>query len=218
MNVYFISGLGADRRVFARLALGAHAIHHLDWIPFARGESLASYARRLSAGIEQGQPYAIVGLSLGGMLAAEMASLLRPRLTILLSSAPTADRLPPWLRWIGWLRLQRLVPDAVYGWTNPFVHWIFGVRTNEEKALFRSIVRDADPVFVRRAIEATLYWNRKDRPAGIVHLHGDRDRLLPARYARPDRLVRGGGHLMVFSLATVVSGILTNLLDENEKG
>ena len=67
MNVYFISGLGADRRAFEKINLPERfSIHHLDWIQHNQGESLNDYAKRLAATIDTTQPFAIVGLSMGG--------------------------------------------------------------------------------------------------------------------------------------------------------
>src|SRR6218665_2073919 len=44
-NVYFLSGLGADQRVFRKLELDKHfQVRHIEWIRPLRNESLRSYA------------------------------------------------------------------------------------------------------------------------------------------------------------------------------
>ena len=63
MNVYFISGLGADRRAFERIQLPPQfSVHHLDWIEPRKDESLNDYAMRLGEGIDTTKPFALVGL------------------------------------------------------------------------------------------------------------------------------------------------------------
>lgn len=172
---------------------------------------MAAYARRLSAAIDASAPYAIIGLSLGGMLAAEMTTFLRPVQTILISSVPSARQLPPWFRLSGKLRLHFLVPNAAYRCTDAFSYWLFGLHTAEEKALYKEIISAADPAFVRGAVHAIMTWNKTDIPSNIVHLHGDKDRLLPIRYVRPQIVLKGGGHLAVFSMANEVSAHLGRL-------
>jgi pimeloyl-ACP methyl ester carboxylesterase len=70
MNAYFISGLGADKRIFSKLKLNEKInIIHIDWITHNKNESLAAYAERLSNVIDITQPFALVGVSFGGMIA-----------------------------------------------------------------------------------------------------------------------------------------------------
>lgn len=213
MDVYFISGLGADRSVFERLVLPAeYIIHHIDWIQFEKNEQLDSYAKRLSKAIDASQPFVLIGLSLGGMLASEMTDFLQPSKAIIISSAPTAKQLPPWFRWMGRTRLNKLVPLLFYKQRHALLHWLFGIHTREEKELFSYIVLNADPLFVHRAINAVLQWKRETRNKNIVHIHGDADNLLPVRFAKPDITIKGGGHLMVFSKAEEVSLVLNEIL------
>ena len=70
MNVYFISGLAADRSVFKyiRLPEGYDAIY-LEWIAPLPGETLPQYAERLAQQMDATKPFGVIGLSFGGMLA-----------------------------------------------------------------------------------------------------------------------------------------------------
>ncbi|RYY94156.1 MAG: alpha/beta hydrolase [Chitinophagaceae bacterium] len=214
MTLYVLSGLGADARVFQKICWPEGVrVRHVPWVAWPPGESLPGYARRLAAGIDSTAPFALAGLSLGGMLAAEMSCFLEPRATLLLSSAASARRLPPWFRAPGLPALQALLPGWAYRQHHALLHWIFGLRTAEEKALFASIVRDADPHFVRAAIRGVLTWTRREAPPGLQSLHGAADRLLPARYAQPDYQVPGAGHLAVFTHAAAVSAWIRERLD-----
>ena len=66
MNVYFLSGLGVDKRVFQKLVLAADfPVYYINWIKPMADESISSYAQRLSAVIDQTKPFALVGLSFG---------------------------------------------------------------------------------------------------------------------------------------------------------
>src|SRR5690606_31739054 len=100
MKVYFISGLAADRRIFKNIRLPAGCeIRHLDWIPPLEAESLEAYAIRLGERIDRSRPFALLGMSMGGMVAAILARHFTPVLTVIISSAPAPRFLPPYFRW-----------------------------------------------------------------------------------------------------------------------
>ena len=117
MKVYFVSGMGADSRVFKHIRLPAgYEIEHLHWIPSIKNESLKSYAVRLSEKIVPGEPFALLGLSMGGMIAAEIANHWKstfrfsPYITILISSVPVHKHLPPHFKISRLLGLYKIVP------------------------------------------------------------------------------------------------------------
>jgi pimeloyl-ACP methyl ester carboxylesterase len=212
MKVYFISGLGADRRVFSRISLppGFDPVY-LDWIDPAPGESLAQYAIRLSERIDDREPFALIGLSLGGMMASELCKKFRPVQTILISSIPVASHLPPFLRIAGRLRLGRFIP------INPIKRLLFLlrflVRTDPQtRVLLQNMLTASDTRFLRWALNVLPDWNNETLPSAYVHIHGSRDRLLPARYTQPSRLVAGAGHLMILECAAEINGYLESVL------
>ncbi len=71
-NVYFISGLGADKRAFQFLNLRFCNPVFVEWIKPEHEESISDYAARLKDQIRDDHPV-IVGLSFGGMIAVEYA-------------------------------------------------------------------------------------------------------------------------------------------------
>ncbi|HUC82900.1 MAG TPA: alpha/beta hydrolase [Flavisolibacter sp.] len=214
MNVYFISGLGADRRAFERLKLPEHyTIHYLDWITPHKSESLNDYAKRLATHIDTSKPYALVGLSMGGMLASAMTQFLQPAKTILISSVACNAEFPPLLRFAKKTQLYKLVPRFVF--RPPFVrvvHWVMDTRKGKEKALMQYFLSHLDPYFMKWAIGAILNWKDCERPKTIFHIHGNTDLMLPAKYTRPDVVIEKGSHFMVWTKAGEVSRILAKAL------
>ena len=67
VNVYILSGMGADHRAFSFITLpkGFEAIH-IPWIKPDKKEPLAAYALRLAGAIRTSEPFILVGLSMGG--------------------------------------------------------------------------------------------------------------------------------------------------------
>jgi len=212
VDVYLISGLGADRTVFQNLTFGKGVkIHHLDWIAPKLKESLPAYALRLAEGIDTSREFSVVGLSFGGMLAIEIASVFRPQRTILISSILSKKGLPWYYRFAGRMRINKLIPIAKPAGIPRFISAFFGVETENDALFFHQLMRNADPRFSKWAIDSILKWNRTESPSGIVRIHGAKDKVLPVRDGKVDYFIPDGGHFMVFNRAEKISEILTEV-------
>jgi pimeloyl-ACP methyl ester carboxylesterase len=212
-SVYFISGLGADRRAFRKLTFPAEfELIYLDWIPPLINESLEDYANRIALGIDTSKPFYLIGLSFGGMLATEISKKLNPLHTFIISSASVFKELPWYYRLAGALRLQKLVPVNLIKNGNGIGLTFLGAKTHDERMLLKQLMVDSDPVFMKWALTCILTWGNKERPANLTHIHGTADRILPIRYYKPDVIVNGGGHFMVYANATEISNYITQII------
>jgi pimeloyl-ACP methyl ester carboxylesterase len=212
MKLYCISGMGADGRIFSRLSLPASwELVPLVWIEPRRGESLSQYALRLADGIPLGEPFGLLGLSMGGMMAASIAASRRPQVLVLISSIPDPAQLPRYYRWAGKMRLHRLLPPALLRQASLFKRRINREKP-ENKQLLRTIIRDSDPRFLAWAVEAILGWQGPPPPEGYLHIHGSRDGILPLRLTRPTHVIPGAGHMLILEQAGKVSEILARNL------
>ncbi|QNR86940.1 alpha/beta hydrolase [Pedobacter riviphilus] len=214
MNTYFISGLGADKRIFSKLKLDKKInIIHVDWITPNKNESLASYAKRLSSVIDLPQPFALVGVSFGGMIAVEIAKILKPVTTIIISSTMLSTHLPALYRFAGTLGLLKFIPAGLLKASNKLTqNYYFGTRSSSEKALLSRIIKDTDPHFLKWAIGSILSWRNKTKPKNTYHIHGTNDKILYSKIAQPDFVIQNGTHFMVYQNAQEISGIINKLL------
>jgi pimeloyl-ACP methyl ester carboxylesterase len=214
MKVYFIAGLAADKRVFKYIELpaGCEAVH-LDWITPQKDETLASYALRLASNINTSVPFALVGLSFGGMLATEIAKQYNPTVTILISSVPVATQLPGYFRAAGKIGLHKLLPISLLK-TSAATKRLFTREKNGDKKLLWQIINESDTGLIRWSIDAILNWQNEIIPQPVWHIHGTRDEVLPVRYTRPTHTIRKHGHMLVMTCPDVVNEILAKALQE----
>lgn len=199
MKVYFISGLAADGRVFQFIDLpqGYDKIY-INWITPNKKESLKEYALRLSEQINHEEPYILVGLSMGGMIASEIAKYFPPQLTVLISSVPTSTQLPNYYKYVNRLKLYRVVPTKILK-SISVAKRIFSTETSQAKKILVEVIRDSDPVFIRWAIQAILEWENETIPYPIKHIHGTKDGILPIKNTSPSHTILDGTHLMLMS-------------------
>lgn len=210
-TIYFISGLGADRRAFNKLVFPEGYRHiYLDWIPALPNETLSEYAGRLASKIDTSTPFYLIGLSFGGMLVTEMARKLNPVHAFVISSTPTYKEIPWYFRMAGSLGLEKLLPISLFKKGNAIGLKFLGAKTTDERELLQQLIIDSDPYFMKWALTCILNWRNTERPSNTTHIHGTADHILPMRYTiKPDIIINGGGHFMVYAnAAEIIAAIL----------
>ncbi len=213
MNLYFISGLGADERVFQKLTLPEkYNINQIKWPELSENETLQSYCHKISKLIDTSQDFSLIGLSFGGIVATEITKFLKPKMTIIISSISTQNELPFLYKICRLLRLNKFVPAFTMNKVYPFTYWYFGVKELADKKLLKQVIKDTSPKFLKWAINEILNWQNEIRPTNLYHIHGTSDRLFPFSQTHADQAVKNGGHLMVYTNANTVSALINDLL------
>ncbi len=216
MNVYFLSGLGADERVFARLKLDPKLkVKHIKWVRPLKKETLQHYAARLSKQIDTSQPFQLVGLSFGGVVASEIADIACPEQVTLISSMSTGVPLSKFYQAMIRFLLMSPLSAPLLKSANRVTYSYFGADTPELKTLLKKILHATDSKFLKWALTRMSGWNRKDRVENLFHIHGTADKLIPIIIVKPDIIIEGGGHLMVYAQADQISKILNDRLMTN---
>ncbi|HEY1869610.1 MAG TPA: alpha/beta fold hydrolase [Chitinophagaceae bacterium] len=212
MKVYFISGLGADRRAFYKIQLpsGFEPIH-LDWIDPLPDERLPDYAKRFSELIKSDEEFIIIGLSFGGMLASEIAKIISPKKIIIISSVSNYHELPWYFKASGKMGLHKMLIPAVYKQAT-ILNRFMGAGDKEMKGIVYSYVNNIHPSFIKWSLHVIVNWQHTKRLSNLIHVHGSHDHLLPIRYVKADYIVKNGGHLMVMNKSDEVNQVLREIL------
>ncbi|WP_336514612.1 alpha/beta hydrolase [Pollutibacter soli] len=214
MKAYLIGGLAADERVFRHIRFpDNYEPVFLNWIVPEKNESLVSYARRMAGQMDTSVNFILVGVSFGGMLAVEISRLFPSDKTILIASVPEHKQLPGYFRWMYKAGLPRFVPISLIK-NGVMFRRLFTAETNEDKDIIRSMVRNADPGFIRWAMIAALEWEAVSESSNYVHIHGTDDFVFPHRYTKPSHTIIKGGHLMVMDRADDINSIIAEVLLE----
>jgi pimeloyl-ACP methyl ester carboxylesterase len=210
-KVYFISGLGADKRAFSFLDLLFCEPIFIDWIPPIKNESLSAYAIRLKEQIKETDP-TIVGVSFGGMLATEMAKA-DPTVKAILISSNKIKKEFPGIFMIGkYIPVYKWIPSALLKRATTIRKKFFGPKGEDQQKVFHQILKDSDPNFTKWAVYAILHWQNRIIPANITHIHGTADKLLPYRLVNADYPIEKGTHLMIMNHHKELSALLKKLV------
>lgn len=213
MHLYLLPGLGADRRLFGRLDLPGHELHFLDWPHMPAGSTLKDYARELSERINASLPHAIIGVSMGGMVAQELAAITKPERVIIVSSWKGLHEMPRHLRMMRGTHPERMLTPALMKHTLPIARWQMGVEKPDEVALFDALVSAHPLDQLKVQMNACLNWTGPDQPVqNLAHIHGDRDRLMPIGSITRAEVIPGGAHFMIYSKAAEVSAAIQRAL------
>lgn len=216
MRVYLLPGHGSDGRVFAKLKLDTalyDTVHVRYSIP-VKHESMHLFARRMAVQVDTTRPFILVGQSMGGMLAVEMATFLHPQKTIIVSSADSRSELPIRYKFMKAVPLYRALPAGMLKAGAFVAQPLFEPDRNKEKATFKAMLKAKDKRFVKRAIDMIVRWKGPQQPVNgmLLQVHGTKDHTLPFRRIHADVVVRKGSHMMVLTRGEEISGIVSELL------
>ena len=207
-DIYLLCGLGADERLFGYLDLSPYNVTPVRWEVPGKGESMASYAKRLLPQITSKRPV-LMGVSFGGMLAIEIGKQIATDKIILISSAAVKKEIP-WMYRLGKItKLHRLAPGKVLKHAHMFMNWIMGAKDPVRRELLKTMLHRSDPRFLTWAIDKVVTWDNITELPNVVRIHGTADRVLP--FVKADYVIEGGGHLIVANRAREVDMILREI-------
>lgn len=192
-----LSGLAADARVFTPQKIAFPQMQCPRWLIPERSETINDYAARLAETIGEG-PCIIGGASFGGIVALHLAEHVDARAVILIGSIKSPSQLPMVARcarpfrflipFIPLRLLQLLARPIATRAVKRHAPFAYGLACQ---------FRDSNPAVFKWSLCRILDWSATPTVScPIFHLHGDRDWTLPLRYTDPDKIVKGGGHVI----------------------
>jgi pimeloyl-ACP methyl ester carboxylesterase len=211
-RIYCISGLGADHRLFQRIAVDGYELVAVPWVPFNAADTVETYAVKMAAQIPEAEPV-ILGLSFGGMLAVEIARRQPVKKAILISSAKTAGELNiPGGKIARWVLDIGIIPRYFLGIPHPITLAYLGAKAKEDRTFLKDVIWDSDQRFTKWALKAIGRWKSASYPANIVHIHGTADKVIAAAKVKPDFWIEGGSHIMIYNRADEINKIISQSL------
>ena len=215
MKIYLLPGLGADERMyeFQRTILpdAEFLPYTADW----KGESITSYAQKMLRNIDVSQPYILIGTSLGGIIASEMAKISKPEKLILIATVKNRRELPAWIRSLKLVPVYKMLGGEFYKRLNKFITIdLFEKKKSKIADLVADMACKTDPAFIEWAVDAVIRWENNDAYEGdFLHIHGTKDLLFPVENIKNYVSVEGGTHLVNMVKHREVNRLILNYLE-----
>jgi surfactin synthase thioesterase subunit len=213
MHLYFLPGTGSSIALFDSMAFdSSYELHYIDYVPIDKGTTMNQYALQLTKQIDTTQKFVLIGTSLGGMIATEMADSIQPEQVFLIASAKTYHELPPRYKFQKKVPIQKLVGPNMIKWSTYVLGPIVDSDIRTNKRFFKAMLDEKDAIFMKRAVDMILQWDRTTYANSITHIHGDKDHTLPIRHINADYVIKNGTHAMTYTRAKEIQRIIENSL------
>lgn len=211
-KVFLIAGLGADTRIYNNIEIQYGDIIPIDWIVPNSKNTLVTYAQKLihQYHIEIGD--VVIGNSLGGMIAIEIAKQVPLKKVILISSIKTIAEAPGYFKLFKALPVYALIPGKLLTGMGGFMRPVFGKMSPQDLWLFKNMLKRSSPVFMKWAMKAVLSWDNTVIPPNVVQIIGDKDLVFPYKKIKDAVVIKGGTHIMIFDRAKEINRILKKVL------
>jgi esterase/lipase len=168
---------------------------------------------RLAKGIDTSVPFALVGVSFGGMCCVEIANRMNPVKTILISSCKTSSEVPFKIRFWKYFPIYRFLKNWAFIDSAMIVKRQFGVTTKEQKEKFLSMMKAAPEDYFKGAVHCILTWKNDVVPESVVQIHGTGDEVLPHKKIDCKYKITGGSHFMIITKADEINRIVNKELE-----
>jgi pimeloyl-ACP methyl ester carboxylesterase len=213
-KIYLIHGQGSDARLFSKLTLNVGFDTFCLNLPLpAKGENMQSFAQQLIPKIDTTGPFILIGVSLGGMVAAELNDILHPLQTIIISSAKNNNELPTRYKFMHAFPLYKVFPAGFIKASSFIMQPLVEPDRKKEKAIFKSMLRKKDKHFLKRTIPMIVNWQKKSNTGGaLIHIHGTKDHTIPIKNINTGIVIKNGSHMMVLTQAELISEKINEIL------
>jgi len=212
-TIYLIPGQGSDARIFNNIEFPYnYKVVHIEYEKPNEKEHMPEYAQRLSHQIKEDNGFIIIGVSLGGMIAAEIAEYKNPKQVIIISSAKNSTELPKRYNFQKKIPVYKMVGPKLSKMGAKILQPIVEPDRRKEKETFKAMLAAKDPIFLERTIQMIINWDRRCNSQEIIHIHGNKDRTIPIKNVDYDYLVPNGSHMMTLTRGDEISKLLRDIL------
>ena len=146
------------------------------------------------------------------MISVEMAQLCTPEHVIIISSAKNKYELPRKYRFMRKIPINKLFNGKLLRALGLVVQPIVEPDSMRERATFKSMMKNKDPLFLERGINMIIHWERTETDPRIVHLHGTRDHTIPFRRVDSVIKIKKGSHMMTLTQAAAIGPVIRGVI------
>lgn len=88
---------------------------------------------------------------------------------------------------------------------------MFGIENKSDKQLLKEILKDTNFQFLKWALNEIVNWKNIELPKKYIHIHGNKDRIIPIGNVKTDFVIIDGGHFMTVNKSKEIETILNKI-------
>ncbi|MFK7904813.1 MAG: alpha/beta fold hydrolase [Chitinophagales bacterium] len=219
MKVFLIPGLGYNHQIFENLDLSVFDTAYINWIEPEPNEKIHEYSKRIFRQVENtDEEITLIGHSLGGIVAQEIASVRKIDRIILISSIKSRKEMPLSFKMVRPFHLDKLFTKERSIKTVKFWGKSHGFQTIKEKELFKSMVGKQTNKYLQWALRELSSWQEPNIPRAtkLIQIHGTNDKTFPIQLVhKPDFVIDEGSHILVYKRAAEISELIIRTIGQN---
>lgn len=213
MDVYFISGMCVNCKVFKKIELPCDYIkHYIEWIEPEECDSLNDYARKMASSIDTGKPFVLIGYSFGGIIIQEMNQFIKPEKNIIISSIKDRNEIPNLFKIAKASHILKHIPAKLYSInetiSNLFARTLYKM-TEQEVSEYVSYTSSS---YMKWSTYQITNWEPVTTLKNLYHIHGTKDQIFSSENIKNAYIVEEGDHLMILRKSDKINEILSGIL------
>lgn len=214
MKIYLFSGLGADERLFSKLKpIEGYEYVALPFIHPGNSKTLADYAALLVEEYRFETPCIFGGVSIGGMIAQEVAQIVKPEKLLLISTLQFSNELPPVFK-LGNNAFTKSLLSKPLLEVAATIGDKFTIKSKEGRKLFYDMLHASEGDFMKFGFGVVLGWQPPVAQVPVIRLHGTNDRVFPLSRVKNAITIKGGNHFMVYEKGEEIGDIIGKELNK----
>lgn len=184
---YILPGMGANSDMYSGPWREIEACCYIDWPPYKQEKSITDVAKRLIESHNISPKDIVIGSSMGGMVALEMANIMGLQLVILVGSATHPSEISP--------LAKLLMPCSC----KPVVKVSQLIASISKDAISQAYCK-SDSDFIVEMSKAILNWHGyMGGSTQVVRIHGKKDKFITCPH--DIEIIEKGGHLIAVTHA-----------------
>ncbi|MEC4114345.1 YqiA/YcfP family alpha/beta fold hydrolase [Myroides pelagicus] len=215
--IYFFPGMISNSLIFEKIELDHNLFTPVffEWLPVEKNQSLEEYSNRYIEMINHPNPV-LIGVSLGGIIAQEIAKKIKVRKTIIISSVRSTKEYPWLYRFAKYTKLYRLLPtNNINGLIEFLSNRSKKSKREERKALYDRYLTERSKDYIDWCIDQVMHWKQTEAIENVIQIHGDKDEIFPIKNIKNALVVKGGTHAMILTKYNWFNTQLPNIIQTN---
>jgi hypothetical protein len=74
------------------------------------------------------------------------------------------------------------------------------------------MLKSKDKIYMKRAVDMIINWQRETYNPNIIHIHGDKDNTIPIKNVNVTLIVEEGSHMMALTMGERIGKIIAEQL------